>query len=76
MLGGRIELQEHTGKRENTGKSGKDKPQGWFGQVRAGSSPGVSSELQRNLPTVSSCRRDLSHIFLCKNNPQNGAKRR
>lgn len=42
-----------------------------LGRVRAGSPPGVSLELQRNLPAVSSCKRDLSHIFLCKNDPQN-----
>lgn len=41
-----------------------------LGRVRVWSTPGVSSELQRNLPAVGSCKRDLSHIFLCKNNPQ------
>lgn len=73
MPGGRIELEEHTGESEKSGTSAPGKDSALLEQVRAGR---CQWELQRNLPSVGSCKRDLSHSFLCTNSLQNGAKRR
>lgn len=67
MPGGRTELEKHPGESEEWDRCP------WQGQSPAGAA-GLGNG--RETSPLSSCKRDLSHIFLCTNNLQNGAKRR